>query len=432
MFVKIVRVFLLVVALFGWFFAFEILWFKPSFLPTHTFTEKTYVRSEPQITYYLRPHAFSPDGKILAIGRADGAVSLWSLESQKQLMSLPGNNEAVVQTWFSPDGRFLAASHNYGGFFLWELETRKKTALQMINAVQWFAFTPGSKLLIYQDWDRSEIHVWHLARSKEPIVMENAQLMDSLALFPNGRTLASVSQKVDNNRIVREVILWNVASGNKEGSFSFHPLKAYSLAAIAPDNNTVIFESENGTELSIWDRRKGKVKIGPTFSNVVNSARFSPDGKTLITLGSEMKTWDANNWQEISSVPIEYGHCQTLTTDGNTLAVADSVPRSEGFVGWLFTLFSMEPNSQELVKVWNRTGKMIAVLPDASLPLFSPDGKTLASINRDGFVQLWDIPPRKNYLRAVGLWTLGLMPVAAGLCWYWFRAKRRSRATSAP
>src|SRR5262245_22732785 len=139
MFLKIVRVFLLVVALFCWFFAFEILWFKPCYLPKRTFAEKTH----PQVyNLYPKPHVFSADGKILAIGSADGKVSLCALESQSELMSLPGNNEAVVQTWFSPDGKFLAASHYGGGFFLWELRTRKKTALPVFSAGQWLAFTP--------------------------------------------------------------------------------------------------------------------------------------------------------------------------------------------------------------------------------------------------------------------------------------------------
>src|SRR5262249_47442280 len=121
--------------------------------------------------------------------------------------------------------------------------------------------------------------------------------------------------------------------------------------------------------------------------------------------------------------------------DGRLLAT-DIVPRSDTLFRWLESFLGSGETPKQVVLLRDlASGKLIAVLPDASLPQFSPDGKTLASINRDGFVQLWDIPPRKNYLRAAGLWTLGLMPVAAGLCWYWFRAKRRSRAfvsTSAP
>ena len=95
-----------------WAFSFKVLWFKPSILPKHRFEEITHIREKSQNSNLtdLKPHAFSPDGKNLAIGKSDGTVTIKSLETFKEIVSLPGSNEAVVQTWFSPDGNAASLS----------------------------------------------------------------------------------------------------------------------------------------------------------------------------------------------------------------------------------------------------------------------------------------------------------------------------------
>ena len=53
--------------------------------------------------------AFSPDGKILAIGDRDGTVRLWDLATGRQLGSpLSSKDGPVGSVAFSPDGKTLA------------------------------------------------------------------------------------------------------------------------------------------------------------------------------------------------------------------------------------------------------------------------------------------------------------------------------------
>jgi WD40 repeat protein len=51
--------------------------------------------------------AFSPDGKRLVTGDAEGVVKLWDTRTGLEVLSLPAHDRAVNGVAFSPDGQFL-------------------------------------------------------------------------------------------------------------------------------------------------------------------------------------------------------------------------------------------------------------------------------------------------------------------------------------
>jgi WD40 repeat protein len=430
MFLKSGRAILLTAIFFLWFFAFKILWFKPSHLPKHSFSEITHILTKSQNSQAtdLRPHAYSPDGRTLAIGTADGKVTIKSLETYGEEMSLAGTQEAVEQIWYSPDGKTLAVVHRFGDFFLWDVEKGTKL-LSREGDVRWFAFTRDSKLALLQDeWKR--VLVWDVQANKRRAILQNPQHMHSLALFPDSLVLGSVSEEVKRHstgKIItsRQIDLWDLASGKKCRVFPVDSGKVYSIGGIAPDGRKVVLEGPDGKRTLIWDLVDGKASPGPIV-DAPFIVRFSRDGKTLITVGDYWKTWDTTTWQETNTVAIKRGWSAFLSDDGRALAVQKPVRRSEGFVGWFLSLLGGRRSSYEMVQLWDiKSGTVIAEFPDATLPLISPDGKTVATINRGGLVQIWDIPPRRNSFRLVGLWTLGLAPV---LCVaFYLRRRKRSK-----
>jgi WD40 repeat protein len=72
--------------------------------------------------------AFSPDGKLVAVGDNSGTVVLWDPARGVQVgRPLVAHNGGVGQLSFSPDGRALATAQSDGSVRLWNVATRKLT-----------------------------------------------------------------------------------------------------------------------------------------------------------------------------------------------------------------------------------------------------------------------------------------------------------------
>jgi WD40 repeat protein len=66
--------------------------------------------------------AFSRDGRLLATA-GDGAASLWSVATGRELRRLDGQAYLLGHVAFSPDGRTLVATGNDDDIRFWDLDS---------------------------------------------------------------------------------------------------------------------------------------------------------------------------------------------------------------------------------------------------------------------------------------------------------------------
>jgi WD40 repeat protein len=119
--------------------------------------------------------AFSPDGRLLAIGAREGfedVVTLWEAASGTLVETLHGFDHAVNDLSFSPDGELLAAGANDGLIQVWQvadwslLHTLEHTADDgEPTRVMAVAFSPSGRKLVAGTWDGT-VWLWQVMPSQ--------------------------------------------------------------------------------------------------------------------------------------------------------------------------------------------------------------------------------------------------------------------------
>jgi WD40 repeat protein len=101
--------------------------------------------------------ALSPDGTQLAVGGAEGEVTLWDLGRRSRVAVLRGHAGPVPALAFSPDGRLLATGSLDQTAVLWDVPRRRPWARLTGNGggVAAVAWAPDGRLLYTGGTDHS-------------------------------------------------------------------------------------------------------------------------------------------------------------------------------------------------------------------------------------------------------------------------------------
>lgn len=105
---------------------------------------------------------FSPDGRLLAAGRQDGAMTLWDLPSGVPLGTVVGQDPRGVspELVFTPDGSMMASVVGGGGLMLWDLSVEN-----WIRA----ACAVADRDLTAAEWDRHVGGAFDLMSTCDPL-----------------------------------------------------------------------------------------------------------------------------------------------------------------------------------------------------------------------------------------------------------------------
>jgi WD40 repeat protein/transcriptional regulator with XRE-family HTH domain len=326
--------------------------------------------------------AFSPDGKILATGNADGTARLWNLATGQQTRSsLHGGSQAVTSVAFSPNGKILATGDTNGTGLLWNLATGHQTRLSLggdAHSTASVAFSPdGKKLAATGGGSGSLCQLWDVATGRQigPHLGSCSQEAISVAFSPDGKILAT-------GNLYGPAQLWDVATGRQVGHALGSDTQGSTSVAFSPDGKILATGDLNGPA-RLWNVATGR-QIGHALggsSQGTASVTFSPDGKTLATgeQGGSMQMWDLATGQQIgNSLNTHSGQVSSVafSPDGKILATGDDSGAAR--------LWNVAAAQQISRTVSGSSYSAVAIA-------FSPDGKTLATDDGNGSVRLWDM-----------------------------------------
>jgi serine/threonine protein kinase len=238
--------------------------------------------------------AFSPDSRTLASGSFDGTVRLWDLASGKSRRKLTGHTDKVWSVAFDSTGNRLASASEDKTARLWDVATGKPLGEPFRDEAFLYAvlFTRDDKNLITGGFDGA-IRVWDVATRKAQRSLGEHSSPVRLALTKDGKTLASGSTDTT-------VKLWDFATGKLLHTLRGHDLPVEGVA-FSPDGQ--LLASVGGEylrpdlpgEVRLWNVANGaEARLLGGHKKVVHGTAFSPDGKTLATASADgtVRLWD--------------------------------------------------------------------------------------------------------------------------------------------
>jgi WD40 repeat protein len=292
----------------------------------------TFLRGQSNVPYSM---AYSPDGKMLAVGTDGAKVLFWDASSWHLIdPPLSGMGSTVTTIAFSPDGKTLAT----GGY------------------------APDVQL-----WDVS---------SRQP----QAQLP-----LPEGDFATSFLFSADGRRIVvgtdqGRIILWSVDSKQPLAQVFREDFRDIGRVVFIDADSRIAAFTRNG-ELILWNGNSAAQPASRLLTpDLVMGMDFSPDGQMLaVRKPDALVVYDVNNAQERFKINTERMNgikSVSFSQDSQKLAVAEG----NG------DLFLCDVRSRDF-----RDPPLLGHNKEIYSLAFSPDGKTLVSGGLDKNVIVWNV-----------------------------------------
>jgi len=324
--------------------------------------------------------SFGPNVNVLASGSTDQTVRLWNIETGSH-KTIPIDNKSWTKVRISPDGQTLA-SESDNEVSLWNTETGvpitsfKVPEKGVIIAI---SFSPDGQVFAVRQY--RNIHLWDTSTGELKSSLRNSTSPHAPIPFsPDGGIIACAA--------FRSINLYDVDTGEKIRSLTRNRNGINSIT-FSPDGN--IIAGTSWGELHLWDRHTGEHKATLRGDDHFNHLMFSPNGQHLVAHGeANIYMWniDKNNIQN-----SELGY----VINGQNPAVYSVAFNRKGE-----TIASAHHFEQ--IRLWNSgNGQLSSICKGHPYPLnpqsvmFSPDGKTLASLNINtqssgGYAQIlfWD------------------------------------------
>ncbi len=361
--------------------------------------------------------AFSPQGDLAASGDSAGLISIWRLTGDSQTAQMRIDNP-VAALGLDTNGKRIAAVDDTGNLQVWSSSGSLLGSRSSMYGASQVVFSRDGEYLAVQARSNPPLSLYRLDRGLTPVELAGVRGASDITLGARYAAARDSSGKL---------AVWDLAGGKKlsapigdtpwdmafdetgqhlatmsqdqygKGAIMIRTLPALKQTGrVAFDSQPEFALAPGGTRLAISGRSRASATSSWRFHvDIVDVAsarpllrihedrsltmlRFSPDGKTLWTIGDpindqarELRVWDAANGRLLARLSHEQNiYKLRRSAQGGVLAT-----QSNGVIG-----------------IWNFvTGKLLGHYSDSEELIdfqLSRDGRRLLTGNRKGQISL--------------------------------------------
>jgi WD40 repeat protein len=365
---------------------------------------------------------FSPDGRLIATGDANGRIGLWDPETGEFHGYVQGHSKEISSIAFSPNGRSLVTAatmdnpdaREYSTIKIWKLDDNQLAAVGDFEGnsnsplasaassgapqadvtghsvpISVVSFSPDGRLLAAGGEDHI-VRIWNLQSGSAHTLEGDTGEIRGLSFSPDGSEIASSADGRGGYGAIR---LWDAQTGKLLRTLD--ALSPYSVAFL-PNGRDVVFDRNRG--VAVWDTASNSTQgmhepHGPLQGfedHYVAFVAVSPSGKMIASPSVVSRNtpqgvfvdrynitiFDRDTGAELRDLS---GHLQKINSgvfspDGRTV---------------------VSGSSDSTVKIWDvNNGRVIRTLSGHSGAVlsvaYSPSGAMIASVNENHSIMLWD------------------------------------------